>query len=679
MEQRSLAAHTLGVVCALILVTDLSGSRTAAADTIAPFADPPAVEVWPMASVVMGDQVEGAAATVRFEVPLEVVAHDDGAEYEVALAVDSGWLAQVVDPYTGDARGSVVVSAGNAEGPHALLLLTRDGDVAVGSSDLVRVKLDFRDVGGVARDGGVVLHFARAGTVLVPVTFDDFIFDQENSGVDDGTSAYVLEATGQVAPEAAASTSLSSVAVAAEGESAAFIYGQVVFWDTRPRYAPTGSRYPTCDSTVYACDVGMPGCCKSPVPSLRLVFEGRDSPTDAWIYLGETGTDDAGRFFLATLNYGATKRIRMTVRFDQVYPGGPGDYELSTGTSGTFVVQVVQDVPVSQAIDLGTVQLNPSGDLTSLVGDVAAAWASVIDADRRLAEEGETTQRAGTTAFRILDTAQALNCEKGAAIDAFITPGEARTPAPARALGRVLLARLVGCSAINYWPLFPVSDLGAQTEFNSHLHDRDTAEGVALVAAIPELVALLTWWDPATATWSGMKGTQAYKCIANSPTAGYCNARWQWVVTGTTGLSNSNNLASYRNNAFALWNLIDTSSADAFYCKTDTVDLTVRDLMVALLAFQAGPQDGTNGAANEMSLVSTSIACITSEDCSVGAACGGLGYTRCFTGDPHGTNLRDWLRYLSSGEASAVAAMTSHECVGAEDNVEPFRGGYRGD
>lgn len=219
-----------------------------------------------------------------------------------------------------------------------------------------------------------------------------------------------------------------------------------------------------------------------------------------------------------------------------------------------------------------------------------------------------------------------------------------------------------------------------QDAVNDDRFDSDTGEGVALVEAINELVVLLTWWDPATTTWPTLAATPQYKCIKNSPTAGYCNFKGQWVVTGTDGKSNSNNLSSYLNNAFALWNLIDSSSANTYYCKSDTVDLTVHDLIVALQAWQAGPQNGQNGDADEMSLVNPTGVCTSSAGCSTGEVCAGTGSDQCYSGDPHGSNLRDWIRYLPSWiQSTAVSSIISQECVGIEDNSYPFRGGYHGD
>lgn len=130
----------------------------------------------------------------------------------------------------------------------------------------------------------------------------------------------------------------------------------------------------------------------------------------------------------------------------------------------------------------------------------------------------------------------------------------------------------------------------------------------------------------------------------------------------------------------ALWNLIDSSSANTYYCKSDTVDLTVHDLIVALQAWQAGPQNGQNGDADEMSLIGTTTLCSSSAGCSPGEVCAGDVSNICYSGDPHGSNLRDWIRYLPSGvQSAAVSSIISQECVGIEDNAYPFRGGYHGD
>src|SRR5690606_822054 len=204
--------------------------------------------------------------------------------------------------------------------------------------------------------------------------------------------------------------------------------------------------------------------------------------------------------------------------------------------------------------------------------------------------------------------------------------------------------------------------------------DRDAAEGVALMEAIDELVVLLTWWDPATTTWATLNATPQYKCIENSPTTGYCNTHGSWVVTGKSGRSNANNLSSYLNNAFALWNLIDSSQTDAYYCKTDTVDLTVHDLITALQAWQNGPQNGQNGDANEMSLVNPVGNCTSTEQCPSGGVCAGDITDLCYSGDPHGSNLRDWIRYLPSiVQGASVTSIISQRCVGIQDDSYPFR------
>ncbi len=664
-----------------------------------PFSIPAVVQMAPLAVEIDAEKALPAAGSERFVVPLEVWRDtSDYAEFDVTAAVDGGWLAEVVDSALPATSLPVLAALEPPKAPNLALVVTRDPVRDTETPGLLRVRLDFRDREGNVGDGALLLHFANAGSVLVPITFDDYAQSLTDLAEDED-EAWRLAAVdtttfGDPAPEVVGATTAAGEAStfsASGGEavpmaliSTRTITGTIAFWDTRPKYDQPGSRYPTCDPTLTACVAGVAGCCFSVVPAARILVS--TNAENVWTDVAVGNLDMDGAFAIETDTPLDLSYLRVTVVFDASQNPDTSSFGLGD-SSGVYRVNLyAKAFATGDVVDLGQLPLNRAGDTTSQNGNVGAAWASILDADRRIVEEGDTTLRSGTPLmFELTTITQRQLCDdKGRVLREYIPAAEARTRTPAWSVGFALLTRRVGCNTQNHWPNFPVRDEPTQNAFSLRTRDSDTAEGVALVPAIGELVAMLTWWDPATATWSGMKATHDYKCFLNSPgpTEGYCDARNNFIVTGTGGKPNSNNLSSYRNNAVALWNLIDASQADAYYCKQDIVALTVGELMEALVQFRNAPLGGGNGDPDEMWFVSTSTNCAFHGSAGPGDVCAdpqGIP-NLCGTGDPHGTNLRDWIRYLPIGDqTAALAAITSHECVGIEDHAYPFRGGFHGD
>lgn len=67
------------------------------------------------------------------------------------------------------------------------------------------------------------------------------------------------------------------------------------------------------------------------------------------------------------------------------------------------------------------------------------------------------------------------------------------------------------------------------------------------------------------------------------------------------------------------------------------------------------------------------------DDCDPGDICG-FADSECYSGDPHGANLRDLVAKIAPvGMMNYVSTMLSSPCVRAYDNSYWYTGGYRND
>jgi len=187
--------------------------------------------------------------------------------------------------------------------------------------------------------------------------------------------------------------------------------------------------------------------------------------------------------------------------------------------------------------------------------------------------------------------------------------------------------------------------------------------------ALASFVALLSRWDPNVARTQDIRHDWAECAYLHAPENG-------------DKYYNSNDCASMRNNYLALWEFIDTSTEDAD-AYADYFDLTVKDLMDSLVLFRdAHGSPGQNRTADELYFVNTGATCEWAVDCGPGEVCN---LKHCQAGDPHGSNIRDWLyhlaRYLGHPEWESLMWQTlvSSKCVGRAQNSWPFVGGYHSD
>lgn len=438
-------------------------------------------------------------------------------------------------------------------------------------------------------------------------------------------------------------------------------YGLLAFWDSRPDQSDdTGSRIPLCDDTDTTCTPQSTGddCCFRGIPGVTvyLIRSGvqvdmYETTSDGW-YLLTDASGVAGTYSLLVVynRDGYPAKMKATNEAGSLIGAAPPAFTLAAGYNYLPIVSVTS-----------------AGDTTSSIGDYATAWRSTFEMFDAFETEGETRHRAAFGSMNAYDLItmrymSTTNPPKSYAIcnaDRIdMRPGHMRSWVPAHELGHILHGRVVGCSGGA--PAFPTYRTGAGSW--------TTSEGNSLGETTSELAANLWRWDPDTVSTSDMM-TSWMACA-------------EGAVYTPDNFSNTNDLSANRNNMYGLWEFLDTdtSNDDAY---GDYVDLTLEDLYDGLVHLQnTSGSTGQNQTANERSGESVTLTpCSDADDCSAGDACYLDGY--CWTNDPHGSNLRDWVAHLAttSGESETDLwqTMVSSPCIGSVDNSWPFEGGYHSD
>ena len=380
------------------------------------------------------------------------------------------------------------------------------------------------------------------------------------------------------------------------------------------------------------------------------VVDTDDTAADGYFYLQD---DDwqAGRYYL-------------TVLFE--HDGYPLEHLCTSlyGASG-WSVNISTSFTLSSTYNyLPKISINSAGDSTSLAGGIASVWADVYLSVDALQQEGVYYQRRENGSPNAYDEVLTrmgdispdpsnADCDDD---EITIDDNSYREGTMLHEFGHILHGRAIGCSGNA--PEFPdyVADLA---------HTFHGAEGATIPEAIASFTRLLALRDPDTTT-----GNPANVFATCSDHSSY---------------DNDNDAASMRNVWLAMWEFVDTSTngADAYQ---DYIDLTYLDLLGALLDWEldTGSQ-GENHTADEFYLSNTFVACDRdnkNEDCDPGEICHPTD-SKCYDGDPHGGNIRDWLYHLaarqSESETNYWKTLVSSPCIGSADDSYPFEGGYRTD
>jgi hypothetical protein len=443
-----------------------------------------------------------------------------------------------------------------------------------------------------------------------------------------------------------------------------YVYGALKFWDARPNRSAqgaTGSRFKYCNIKDLTCSPNDADCCWTFIPQARVNLHVDCPGCDI---VSSYQMTQYGGFVLSDPNWVAGREYWISV--DSEHIGYPVQIKMTAVSGGIYFrfLDIANFTMPNTGNFIGEVSINAAHDYTSGTGHYLTDWTSYQEAAEWISADGETRFRKNYGSQNSYDTIEIIAYNASPSVDCSnsrITSALAsvRTQQPMRDFGRVLHGRVVGCN----WtaPSFPPFD-------NGFSGVQDGAEGPAVYYAIPELIYTLSMRDPNTAPTPSnyLTGLPGMGCWDNS------------------FLYNSNDAVSYTNTANALWDFIDTSTSGSDDGYTDSVNLNLANLMTALQNWKAylPGNPGLNRSANEWYMNEVNFYCNTNYDCGAGDVCNPR-TGKCWTGDPHGGNVRDWAYHigLQAGlsDTTMWETLASCPCILPADNSYPFTGGYRAD
>jgi len=419
------------------------------------------------------------------------------------------------------------------------------------------------------------------------------------------------------------------------------VYGYVSYWDTRPK-PPTnkpGFRI-WCDSQL-VCDVpSTPGCCYRGIKRVKVELWKYIVPPPPylsyWTLRSTAYSNNTGLYMLWEDNWSpGNYRIRIVYERDEA----PFKTVL-TGQTGQYAIR--QWLPIfqfaSQWHHIPSISVNVKPDTNSVEGDVATYWTTTTEAAYALEAGGDTRLRrlyGSQNQFdqiiqRYYEYTGNPNCNCWTSTIQLM-PARARQTSPAHELGHEFNCRLTGALP-NGWPAFP-QKVGNPWSWHASEHS-------SLIESIATLVALLTWWNPASAA---LPDVLAYF----APCADVC-------VDDLSGVpvpcDNINDASSMRNNYLALWDFLDTDTQGQVG-GLDEMSVTVKQLMDALVSLQQRPgTQGEDRSGAEFWAVDTGFPCQYADICTWGSICcyadTNPDYKTCHAGDVHGSNIRDCTWHL---------------------------------
>lgn len=433
-----------------------------------------------------------------------------------------------------------------------------------------------------------------------------------------------------------------------------YVYGKIGFWDIRDTKADgAGARHPTCDTSDTTCAIDSADCCFRSVKDARAHLYSFDDSA----FITQSGTSGDGSYFLYDPCWEPNKDYRIYIQ-PTTHANAWGDWRVmnsSGATQASLFGLVTFDMDGGVLTSL-SVSVNQPANPNTLVGETTnlfmgiqrtmAAMNAVEDNRLRFGPTGTTNQ---LIKVRYYGAGTGFNCGTD---EIFVPSGHAGAQTPIWLLGYLYNARVTGCSGTR--PAYPPY-LGGEYSWT-------TGEGNSLVAAIPATLLTVSYWDPQVATNTSVFNN-LWPCFFDS-------------------FSNTNRASSERNNFLAIWEFIDTDTGNTSGAGSDELDLTLGEMMDGLksLRDEAG-SPGDNGTNAEAVWVWVSTPpCSNSEQCSAGHICRA---DSCYTGSPHGENIRDWVEHvyieLGGTYADYENTLDSSLCLGAPENSYPYTGGYRDD
>lgn len=447
-----------------------------------------------------------------------------------------------------------------------------------------------------------------------------------------------------------------------------YLQGYVAFWDTIEwRYSESGSRHGTCVTGDTSCVVTDADCCYSGIPYVAVKLH---RGSTAWGDVIQTTTSGSGGYFVIwDTECDPQQDYFISVHYQR--SEWPAHFTLTsqTGTEGyrqTFTTPLT--LSTSSWTNAGQLSVNASGDTTSLSGDLAAIWKTAYMTAAAVEADGETRLRkvlgSGNSYDRIMmrrysvplsfadcdDNGNGVKDDHWVALD----PSDSRRTTPAHELGHILHVRTVGCS-------------GDRVGYGGEGWGKGIPEG-GFYEGYANLIRVLTFWDPSSTATATLQSY--YPC------------------TDMSGYDNSNDTSDPRNIWYAIWELLDSDNSDGD-ASTDYFDLTLKNWNDAMWSIQsqnpATCSQGQNRTVCEFfrDPVDPELECDDgngSEDCDPSDTCE---WELCYTGDPHGRNLRDvgytLAALLSISDTNVGNTLSASHCVGPRDDNYPYTGGYHFD
>ncbi len=469
-----------------------------------------------------------------------------------------------------------------------------------------------------------------------------------------------------------------------------YVYGYVSYWDTRSDKSDAvgqGCRVCTCDTGNTTCGPWQAGCCFRGIPKVKLglIKSGESQYRDIQY------SDEYGFYILTDTNWSAGT-YQIVAMFERSVAPFSTSLVPAPPSTTPFWVTITSFQFSGQWHCIPHAPVNAAGDEISMAGDLATYWTTTTEAVYALEDEGDTRLRRNYGSpnqfdpilmrYYDFDGPNHSNCAESY-IE--VKPSFSRRPNVAHELGHQYHGRVVGCDGG-----------GAEIPiFEWDPHRPKSAEGNALSEAVAQLTALLTWWDPDVG-----KTEDIYPDYAD------CNPE-------TDSYPCCNRASVDRNNYLGLWEFIDTSTTNTYLGYADQYDVTMKQLMDGLLHFRDNNaptcvsdancwsgevcQDwemlgvvtkrchGRNRTAQERWRQFSGSTCATpynSDQCPIGQVCSDEG--RCYSGDVHGSNVRDWAynlaQHLGTSDTAAQSTLNSSLCLRYFDNTPPsFDWGYHND
>jgi len=469
-----------------------------------------------------------------------------------------------------------------------------------------------------------------------------------------------------------------------------YVYGYVSYWDTRHHKSDAigqGCRVCTCETGNTTCGPWQAGCCFRGIPKVKLGLlksgEGQ--------YRDVQYSDEYGFYILTDTNWSAGP---YSIEVVLERSGAPFSATLVGAPPSTipFVIPIAWFQFSGQWHCIPHVPVNAAGDTVSMAGDLATYWTTTTEAAYALEDEGDTRLRKHYGSSNQFDPIlmryydftgpSNSNCSTSTIQ---VRPDRSRLTSTAHELGHQYHARVVGCTS--------GAAVIPQAEWDPHHYK--TAEGNALSESVAQLTALLTWWDPDVG-----KTEDIYPDYAD-------------CATETDGYQCCNRASADRNDFLGLWEFIDTSTSNTYSGYADQYDVTMTQLMDGLLHFRDNNAPtcvsdancwsgevcqnwtmlgvatkrchGRNRTAQERWKQRSGANCTDrdSDMCPAGQVCSNENPGRCYSGDVHGSNVRDWVynlaQYLGTSDTAAQSTLHSSLCLRYFDNSHPFDWGYHND